>query len=361
MRKLLLLLLLLCGTLHSQITIAGYVYDETENKPLEGAYVYIDGTTFSASTNDKGFFRLVLREKYNAPLIISFVGFETLRIEDPYQYEGKPFKAMLREDVTMLDEVVIDTKPPFTRKQMLAVFRKEFLGRSRAGSSCTIENEDDVYLYYDQGTNSLRARASKPLRIKNKRLEYNVMFELKAFEVSYNYLSLDDNNMVRSFYAGTSAFNDVSKKGSADKKRKAAYVGSATHLMRTFLNDDWKEQKFTLYIDKVPTDPHECFIYADSSGYRKVTLNKQFMDDTNPIKITGLQPKGRPVANYSKRDFIILRDMDTRTQTTLNFYRDTFYIDKNGLFWPVDAFLFRGYMGSLKAGDLLPADYEYVP
>jgi hypothetical protein len=36
--------------------IKGYVYDEIENKPLEAAFVYLDGTTINTSTDANGFF-----------------------------------------------------------------------------------------------------------------------------------------------------------------------------------------------------------------------------------------------------------------------------------------------------------------
>ncbi|RYZ78419.1 MAG: aminotransferase class I/II-fold pyridoxal phosphate-dependent enzyme, partial [Moraxellaceae bacterium] len=84
---------------------------------------------------------LELTQKYNAALVISYMGFESLRIEDPYKF-GKPFKVMLREDAIMLNEVVISKGGPFTRKQMLRAFRKNFLGE-RGGSRCKIENEQD--------------------------------------------------------------------------------------------------------------------------------------------------------------------------------------------------------------------------
>lgn len=355
MRKLLLLLLLVCGAVNAQEVINGYVYDEAENKPMEGAFVYIDGTTFSANTDARGFFRIVVPQVYNAQLVISYIGFETLRVDNPFTY-GKPFKVLLREDATVLDEVIITNKSPFTRRQMLAVFRKEFLGRSKAGRSCKIENEDDVYLYFDESTHTLKARCSKPIRIVNKKLAYNVSFDLVAFEVNYNTTSLDDNYMRRSFFAGTTAFTDTDKKNEATKNRKDTYEGSVTHLMKAIRADDWAGQKFTMYVEKLPADPHDYFEVSDTLTYKKVKLNEAAMAPLKP-KIT-LLGKNVPAFKYRNIDFALLHNMDTGTQSALNFERDVFYIDQNGLFFPVDALVFKGYMGSLKAGDLLPADYK---
>lgn len=360
MKKWLLYLLLLSGSIHAQVQVlSGYIYDEMEKKPLEGAYVYLDGTTFSASTDARGYFRISVPHTYNTQLVISFVGFETIRVDNPFQYT-KPIKTFLREDTTELDEVVITNKTPFTRKQMLRVFRTQFLGQSKAGRNCKIENEDDIYLYYDESTHSLKARCRKPIRVINKELEYKLGFDLMAFEVSYTTTSLEEGYMQKSFFAGTTSFTDVSLAGSADAKRKQAYAGSVTHLMHTIRNDDWEKQKFTMYVDKIPSDPHDYFKVTDSLTYKKVQLNDSLIDAVRPkVQATGLS-NYKP-SRYKGLDFILLRNMDTRTQSAINFERGTFYIDRNGLFFPIDALLFKGYMGSLKAGDLLPTDYVYTP
>lgn len=362
MRKLLTILLLFCGCLafSQSRVLSGYIYDEAEKKPLEGAYVYLDGTTFSASADAKGFFQIKVPQVYNTQLVISFMGFETLRIDNPFQYD-KAIKVFLRLDATELDEVVITNKSPFTRRQMLRVFREQFLGKSKAGRSCKIENEDDIYVYYDESIHALKARCRKPIRVVNKELEYKLAFDLMAFEVNYGTTSLDEMYMRKSFFAGTTSFTDVSIAGGADKRRRQAYAGSATHLMQTMRNDDWAAQKFTLYVDRLPADPHDYFKVSDSLTYKKIALNDSLINATHPApKLVGLSDVKLPPV-YKKLDFIILRDMDTRTQSSISFDRKVFYIDRNGLFFPLDALMFKGYMGSLKAGDLLPSDYVYTP
>ncbi|MFP9099972.1 carboxypeptidase-like regulatory domain-containing protein [Flavobacterium sp. RHBU_24] len=359
MKQWLLYLLLLSGSVHAQV-LSGYIYDEAEKKPLEGAYVYLDGTTFSASTDASGLFRISVPHAYNTQLVISYVGFETLRIDNPFQY-SKSIKVFLREDATELDEVVITNRSPFTRRQMLRVFRQQFLGRSKAGRSCKIENEDDIYVYYDESTHTLKARCRRPIRVVNKELEYKLAFDLMGFEVAYSTTSLDESRMRKSFFAGTTSFTDIALKGLADKKRKKVYLGSVVHLMHTVGAGDWEKQKFSLYIDRLPAKPQDYFKVTDSLTYKKVTLNDSLITATHPPpKIEGISNLKLPPA-YKKLDFTILYNMDTRMQSSINFERLTFYIDRNGLFFPLDAMLFKGYMGTLKAGDLLPTDYVYTP
>lgn len=349
--------LLFVTVIHAQ-TIAGYVYDEAENKPLEGAYVYFDGTTFSVSTDARGFFKITTSQKYNAALVISFMGFETLRVEDPYQY-SKPFKVLLREDAIALKEVVITKGGPFSRKQMLKVFREQFLGKSDSGSSCKIENEDDISLYFDTKTNVLHAHSYKPLVINNKKLQYKISFDLSDFEVAFGAKSLFDFDVRRSFFAGTTFFTDVSKNNSADKKRKAAYIGSVTHLMKAIAKDDWKSEKFQLYIDRFPANHKDYFSVKDTLAGTMVRLINV---PESPVKTVGmtLKKKGEVTpSKFSTIKYVVL--YDGKLQSSITFDKGYFYIDQSGLFFPLSELTFSGYMGGLKAGDLLPNNYSYTP
>ncbi|MEL1245422.1 carboxypeptidase-like regulatory domain-containing protein [Flavobacterium sp. DGU11] len=358
MKQLLVLLLVVLSVPAFSQTISGYVYDEAENKPLEGAFVYLDGTTLSASTDANGFFRINAGQKYNSALIITFIGFETLRVEDPFGY-GKPFKALLREDAISLNEVVINKKKgPFSRREMMRVFRDEFLGKSKAGSSCKIENEQDIILYYDPDDNTLHAEATKPLRIINDCLQYKIIFDLAGFAVSYKVKSLSPLYMSRSYFAGTTFFTDIAKKKEkAEKIRKETYLGSTVHLMKTIVAEDWQKQKFGFYTGSFPDNPKEYFAVSDSLNYKKVTLLKvpEASSAEKNIFINGPKPDAQH--KFRGVSFNIL--YDKKEQSSFSFNKGYFYVDGNGLFFPINELTFGGYMAGMKAGDLLPADYEY--
>jgi len=364
MKKLLLLFLLLGSPLAHSQTISGFVYDAGGNYPLEGAFVYLDGTTFSATTDAKGFFKITTPHEYNTQMVVSSIGYEKFILQNPYSFKQQQVKVMLREEAENIEEVVIEKNTLFTRKQMLRAFRRQFLGTSSAGSSCSIENEEDIVLYYERGANVLHAEAKKPLRIINKRLQYNINFELADFQVSYYSQSLAEEEMSGSFYAGTTFFKDTAKKGSADKKRRQAYRGSTSHLMKAIFNNSWEKEGFDLYVDKFPIDPESCFMITDSLMYKKVTI-KELAPPQLPAGVMFSAAKGEPKSlTAPKRDFtqtkyVILYNKTDQTQLTFNERR--FYIDEKGLFSPLTALVFSGYMGTLRAGDLLPDDYEYKP
>ncbi len=344
-------------------TISGYIYDEAANKPLEGAFVYLDGTTISAHTDVRGFFTFTTPQKYNTQLVISSIGYQSFVVQDPYSY-GKPFKVLLREDTVNLQEVVIASGGPFSRRAMLAAFRKQFLGTSDAGSSCRIENEDDIVLYFDTADNTLHAQANNPIIIQNKRLEYRVEFALTDFVINYNMKTLAKENIRRSFFAGTTFFTDQATKDITIKRRKGIYEGSTVHLMKALVANDWEKQKFRLYADRIPVDPNTFFKVTDSLDYKKVTL----VDLPGSVKKTRAEiarsnlnfPKKKAAQGaYSDVRFSIL--YNKKEQSEMSFNRGYFYVDRNGILFPLDEVSFGGYMGTLKAGDLLPSDYVYTP
>lgn len=61
----------------AQEIISGSVYNAKDSTALDAVSVFYDGTSLGTTTNSSGFFSL---EKYNgqAPLVISFLGYETV-------------------------------------------------------------------------------------------------------------------------------------------------------------------------------------------------------------------------------------------------------------------------------------------
>jgi hypothetical protein len=333
--------------------VSGYVYDSKENFPLEGAFVYIDGTTYAVSTDARGFFMLTMPEKINAPLVVSYVGYELFRVENPFSYD-KPIKIMLKENIITLDEVVINKgRELFSRKQMLKAFRKHFLGTSKYAKSCRIENEDAIKIYYDAGTNQLKAWSASPLLIVNKQLQYNIMFDLTEFTLNYNTTTLSDAYLKSSFFAGGTFFTDISGGKPPIRKRNTAYTGSQVHFMKTVASGNWENEKYQLYIDKFPVYPANYFKVKDTLDYKKVSL--VLPEKKSNIVMAG----GRqlPVNKFATTRYTILRDK--KEQSFIICGNGYFYIDKDGLFFPIDGVVFGGYLGELKVGDMLPANFSY--
>ena len=357
MKKYILFLLFLLSSvmIHAQ-SITGYVMDEAEKKPLEGAFVYLDGTTISASTDAKGFFELKAPAPINALLVVNYMGFERYMLENPFDLKS-PVTVYLKEKHITLNEVVINKKTIFTRKQMLKAFKDNFLGQTLNGSSCEIENEDDIRLSYDTHGNVLLAHAEKPLIITNKKLGYRVVFDLVDFKTYYKMRSVKNIDVNSSFFSGTTAFIDKSGKENVGEKRKKAYLGSPTHFLRTIASDSWEKEGFVLYDDKIPVNSADYFKVTDTLNLKKVQVSFPKHKQPDIMLVSGKPlPKSKSLRN--KKLTVLYKG---KLQSFITFDRGVFYIDENGLFIPIDEIYFGGYMGVIKAGDMLPADYWPAP
>ena len=352
-----LFLMMFALSLHAQV-IEGKVLDSKTQESLPGATVYLDGTTISTITDGDGNFSINTRSS-NATLVVSFMGYTTHRLENPLQYANKKLKVLLVEQSINLDEVVVG-KGPFSRKQMMKVFREQFLGESKSGSSCKIQNEDDVVLYYDVSNNTLNASARNPLKIKNNHLDYEVNFDLVELVVQFNYKSLEKRNQIQSFFSGTTFYKDISKKKKADKKRMETFYGSATHFALTLANNTWEKENIRLFVEGFPANPDEYFQVKDTLGFKKVTLIKEPQKAVKDIKIQESLNNTIKISKTRKEKFIktnfnILYKKDK--QSVVEFADKVIYVDKNGNYTPIYGILYGGYIGTLKAGDMLPTDY----
>ncbi len=354
---LLFIILLSAFGVHSQI-IQGTILDNTTKETLPGATVYLDGTTISAITDVDGNFSINTRGN-NATLVVSFIGYFTFRLDNPLQHVNKKLKIMLDKESINLDEVVIG-KGPFSRKQMMKVFKEQFLGDSKSGSSCKIENEEDIILNFDVSNNTLNATARNPLKIKNSYLGYEVNFDLKELVVQYNYKSLQIHHQMQSFFSGTTFYKDISKNNKADKRRKETFYGSATHFVHTLANNAWEKEDIKLFVNGLQTNPLGYFQVSDSLEWKKVRLIKEPQMEVRKVK-KEKNAKGQIIIvetdEYEMKptNFNILYQKDK--QSFIEFREKILFVDKNGNYNPIFALGYGGYIGSLKAGDMLPINY----
>lgn len=339
----------------SQI-LEGSVFSKSTQLPLAAATVYLDGTTISTLTDENGYFKLNSRGNIKPDLVISYVGYVTSRINNPFQF--KKIKTYIEEDAIGIDEVFIG-KGPFTQKEMLKAFKYHFLGSSKAASSCKIENEDDLYFFFDVETNTLTASSQNPLKITNDYLGYEINFELIDFEVKYNQRTLNPHGEKGSSFAGTTFFRDISKSNKVLKRREEAYLGSSTHFMTSLANATLEKEKYRIIVDKFQVNPNLYFKVTDTLGLKKIKVLKDPM-----IRV----PK--PPDHIGSASIIVQKEEYTEVkdyfhiyyangiQSFANFASKEYFVDENGNYNPYHGVIFGGYIGNLRAGDMLPTDYR---
>ncbi|WP_340066472.1 carboxypeptidase-like regulatory domain-containing protein [Ascidiimonas aurantiaca] len=325
------LILIFSFITHAQEIVSGYVYDKISQEPLMGATVYFDGSTFGSTTNEEGFFIVRLQDQIMAPLVISYVGYETYLV--PNAFDTDLSAIYLTPKAVPLDEVVVGADP-FSRRQKLAAFRREFLGETQAARSCRILNEDAVRLRYDTSSNTLRAFADEPIIIENRYLGYQLNFSLYDFEVNFRLVSLAPFDVHNMFFSGTTFYKDLAKdKEKILKRRKEVYLGSALHLMRTIAAGNWTDTDFRFFIQRgthqMSVNPEEFFVVEEEQGFKKVTLSENLT----------FVHKGKK-------------------QSTLMSKNKEWYIGAYGNYAPIENVRFSGWVGRQRAADLLPVDFD---
>ena len=312
------------------------VVDEN-NQPLIGATVYFDGTTRGVITDMDGVFNIKKPENLNNPiLVITYLGYQNI-----FETDVENLKAVyqLQPQPENLDTVNLYSSP-FSRKDMMKVFKKYFLGKGKAARRCEIENLDDIILYYVVKENTLYAKATNPIVVNNKYLGYKVKFDLKAFKVNYRRKSLEDFDLIQTYYAGFSFFEDVNPK--KERKRIKIYKGSQKHFFKSLVNETFDETKFQIFYKRFERTPEQVFDIEK--------LNDKI------FKIS-LISKVRTIENlkYIPTEIILRYKKEA---SALKFKKPEVRVDRYGNTIDIQNIFLTGHMASFKIAKLLPLNFS---
>ena len=173
------LLFLITLSSFSQINIKGTIY--YEKGVLENVAVYLNNTMLGTTTDGNGDFSIPVKEgRYE--LIVSYLGRKKINYALNTSTYTKPLTFVLEENVDVLDKIVIK-KIVYDEKWQnnLAVFKREFIGKTDLAKSCEILNPEVLGFDFNINNNKLIAYAKKPLQIKHKSLGYLITYELEDF------------------------------------------------------------------------------------------------------------------------------------------------------------------------------------
>lgn len=266
MKRSIIVCLLFCFALYAYSQdISGHVYDSVTKESIPGASVYFDGSATGTTTDMEGYFKMLASIKTHATLIISHLGYETVKIDRALI--TTEMKISLAEEVQKLNEVVL-TADPFTRAQKMEVFKKEFLGDTKAGTSCMIDNEQDIMLFFNSHENTLSAYSKKPLLIENEFLGYTLEFEMEEFVNYFRKKSLERLDNIRfTVIAGFTRFTDnIIYDEKISKRRTKAYLGSSMHFIRSCWNNNLTDQNYGLKKNYKSVEPEELLEIIDEDN-----------------------------------------------------------------------------------------------
>jgi len=344
MRNILLftLLYLSSGSLNAQ-KLAGVVYDRANRESVPGAHVYLEGSSLYDVTNADGRFEITVNAIVNLPLVISHISYQTTAILNPFT--ALPDTIFVIEKETSLGEVVVEAGR-YSRRQLFRAFRREFLGTSTAAQSCIIGNEEKIDIWFNRLTHTLSASCDEPVLIHNKYLGYKIYVTLEKFEVVYPGRQLGVGSPLLIDFEGSTLFEDMaSSNRTISNRRKNTFIGSPPHFLRALAVEKLEDFDYYLLIkgDLFVKKPSDCFTVIDMDGGKKVLVNPLLIP-ANFATYHGFTYHATVQVQRARKE-----------ETEVIFFSDTFFIDAWGTLGK--DMLFVGYMGSLRFGDKLPADY----
>lgn len=342
----LLFFLLSIPCLHSQI-LEGAVYDRQTGKPIPQVSVYLNGTSMRTMTDKEGRFSLKSNKIINTDLIFSHVSYKVLSVVNPFDENLN--KVYMTGKDNSLKEIIIEVSETLSREEKLKMFKREFLGNTKAGKSCEILNEDDIVLRYSDEDKVLRASSEQPILIKNEFLGYEILYEIIDFSVQYTKgvaLSLEPLTF---FMRGHSIFTDMTPNNNKIKRRrKNTYKKTSAFFFLNLINKTIEQEGYDILNAKE----------AEVDIYRVLTLK-----DTLSMKKISISPKSNisyippELSSYTPAAFIHIYNVDGGW-SNLTFLTETFLVDQFGIPDAIDKLVFSGNFASRRIGDMLPLDYK---
>lgn len=346
----LLILLTLLVALYSEAQICkGRVLEEATGKPAIYVNIFLDGSNIGTVSDSTGRFTFDTQGHFSLPLIVSSIGFETMKFNNNYIKDS--LIIYLKKKDYELEEVHISAQNQKFRKKYLKVFEKEFLGDTKNGKQCEIINPNVLHPFFNKETKVLHVNASQPIRIINPNLGYKIIYLLKSFKQSKEGIN----------YSGYSLFIDVEQEKKRQKRkieanRESAFLYSRMHFIRCLYKGDLKYTCFKL------ADNLRNVIKTDDVVFKTTNVAKEICYDK--VLMLYFEPDARqPYMGYSKEkgkwvwssDVLDARETGKYSWFILN--EECVQIESYGYYNP-ESITWYGDISAFRVGDLLPYNYN---
>lgn len=375
----------------AQGQIRGVVIDDATESPVPFATVFLANTSIGTTSDQEGRFTLKAPAGQHT-VVVQFVGYEPFIFQVDDGQSEDTYTIRLSQEVRVLPSVEVRGERDMLWHEHLKTFKRYFLGESVNGQACTIRNENDLIMDYENG--GLRVYAAKPLIIVNKNLGYELAYTL----VEFHYAPSEG----KVYFSGYPFFKDLmAKNKGAERKiatnRARAYRGSPAHIARSLLDANLDAENFEVRkLLRVPNPkrPDEKVIntaalhYIHSSDQAEKdslidniiskrslptfldmldkrplkaqdvliadSLGNTYLSDANLWQVTF---KGEsPDINYMQQGG---NSRSKKEQVTvIHLLNGKERIDPTGHFTDPMNLLLEGYMGWEKVGELLPLEYR---
>lgn len=365
----------------AQTTIRGRVQNGKNQESLPFANVFLSGTTKGTMTDQDGSFILLDAPIGKFDLIVSYIGFTTLRTTIQTQ-ESKQYRFLLKPLANQLDVVTVTARRRRDSDwaKQLSLFTELFIGRSQNARWCRLLNPR--VLSFTQKADTLRASAQEPLLIENRALGYRIKFQLE-------YFSHTDASALIS-YQGDPVFEPLTPKDAQEANRwhtnrERAYLGSIMHFGRALYRRQVAQEGFTIQkvVERKSKQGEIKLIGAlsDTTVWVKSLTNpKRFVSlpmsaykhllDT--VRSTALRPVVaftdlvQVIYTKEKEPYDYQRTQrsspygngDAFQKTLMRMLEPSVTVEPNGQFWPPRGIRNQGYWAWELMADDLPFDYD---
>jgi|GEM_PF-939070 len=258
------ILLLAASRLPAQ-TVQGTVTEAGQDRPVAGASVFVNSTTYGTACDAAGHFVLTQHPPFPFELTITAVGFESRVIQVTQAMAATSVAVYLTPKAIAIAD--IDIRPPLKDGWALygKTFLEEFIGYSGFSKQCQLENKEALAFYYDDRERVLRVNATEPLRIRNLATGYLITYWLEDFSL--------DNKSRQLFFKGYSQFEPLrtrkrKKEAQWHANRLSAYRGSLCHFMRSVYRGRVAEEQFEVRtLKRVPQSQSGRYLPLSSDTF----------------------------------------------------------------------------------------------
>lgn len=341
----LLLLGLLLGSLslsgQDKVRIIGRVLDDVTGEPLPMAHVYLNNSTLGTTTDNKGAFVLAGLPIGNLEMVVSYVGYQTLKSTLRFETGGDKRIQFRVTEGQVLKELTVfsDSK---ARRRIVAEVSRELLGKSKFAEDCELINPQVLNIRRE--SDHLMAQSSSALIVENNALGYRIYQDVESFDLYEG----------RMYTSGSTRFEEMKPKNAKQlarwkRNRDQAYRGSLKHLLVSLVADRLAEDGFQVNQQVQPPGPNSAFRTlkgAQLIAPGDIPSERRLVSDAM-LQVFYLKKRG--VSPYYNMPY---------AYTEITLPAGFMVITTNG--WVVTPMqnTIAGYLGNDRLSSLLPADWE---
>jgi len=374
------LLLTTCNSAYLSQTqkniLKGKVVNKETNEPIQYATVFLAYTSKGSLTDEKGEFIINGIADGNYEIVCASVGFERVTTIMLFLNSKKSEVYFSLKPVPIqVSEVSVTASIPKDWEDNLIKFTKEFLGESTIARQCIISNPEVID--FEVKENKLLASSKKPLYVVNKSLGYKVTIYIKHFEWDVDY---DEGKYAYEPFFEPLTYQDSTQVIRWNENRKAAYLGSFIHFLRSCATGNGFDEGFRLLFNetennwksKVENNTQLTRITKNSwqtkeefesmllKRIKQIPPNIFLLETFDQIVVVYKNNSEDPNYKWYKNRVFGIGDIKDYQSSVLNLPNGRLTFNKEGNILDRTMFniTFSGYWAWKRVGDLLPTDYE---